>query len=206
MEKEATDILLDQGIQLEIPESFDERQKEEVVEKALKINPESLVKDIDKVWSEGFGEHLSATSEQQLLTTIKGVQSWAKKIQTDPKSASNQLYYRLAVKAFIGGLDDAKQRVVHERAKQKHSGIRETKAVLKKEKLVTNMFIGPEGTVLDDYVKSEGGWDNYINKGLDGIIRALRTTSTKLGIPSKEQLLTFDTIFFADGLFSCVFR
>ena len=199
MEKSPQELLLDEGVMLEIPEGANESAIEQTIENALDLQPDKLAADMNKVWLQETGEGISEEIQGEIKYKTERVQFYAKRYVSH-QSQANLIKYREKVGSLYREIERAKQHAVKHQTKAKHRGVYGPGNT---EKSVTRArdSIFSEGTgrqrenEFDRTVRKMGGWQN--NQGLKGMLDTLREYNRNKHITGENQIQYYDLNFFA---------
>ena len=195
MEKSPQELLLDEGVMLEIPEGANEQAIEQTIENALELHPDKLAADMNKVWLQETGEGISEKIQGEIKYKTERVQYYAKRYVSQ-HSQANLIKYREKVGSLYRELERAKQHSTKEKERWEQSAIRAGDAA---ERTVNSILTegktirGVQENDFDRAVRKMGGWQN--NQGFQGVIKVLKEYSRTKHISERAQSMYFDFDF-----------
>ena len=197
MEKSPEELLLDEGVMLEIPQGADEQAVEQTIENALELQPDKVAADMNKIWIQETGEGISEETLHNIKYKTDRVQRYAKRYVSQ-KSQVTLMQYKDTVKSLYRELERAKQHTVKHKQQKTHvarvdhhskGAKRVVDSILMKGKTIRGLQVNE----FDKAVRKMGGWQN--NTGFQGMIKVLKAYSREKHLSDTNQTSFFDFEF-----------
>ena len=146
------ELVLEQGIQLEIPTGADELEIEAIVEKTIEVPAATMVAEIQQGFEQATQQAMAPQFKEQLGLAAQQIRYDAQRLRDAPTQA-NLVKYKAAVHQLYQSLEGAKQYIVTEQAKQQPPrGTTQARGIQDIKRTMTQ-----DGGAFDKWIERQGG-------------------------------------------------